>query len=204
MTHSWRFWIGISLAVSFVGHLLFGLSLLLPKLGKKEAENAPYQVKIRTVQRPAPQNTKPKSLPPPRAKPAQIGGQKKPDANAPPVEADPSAVVSDQASDSESSTASGPSGNDLSSDARMIPESVIVPQYTEEAIDANIEGVVGVDVFVDASGQVTDVELHKSTGFGMDERIVASAWKVRFYPRRDKLGRPLAGWTQIKFRLEIP
>jgi TonB family protein len=95
-------------------------------------------------------------------------------------------------------------GQDASADAMLIASSVVVPKYTDEAIDANVEASVPVDVFVDTQGSVTDVELKKRVGFGMDERIIASAKHAKFLPRKDQYGRAVAGWTEIRFRLEIP
>lgn len=93
---------------------------------------------------------------------------------------------------------------DLTADASLIRASVQTPQYTDQAIDAELEGLFTVEVYVDASGSVTDAQLPKKIGYGMDERVLAAARKARFNPRKDRLGKALAGWTEMKFRLEIP
>ena len=96
------------------------------------------------------------------------------------------------------------SNDDLSADAALIASSVVVPKYTEDAIDAGVEATVTVDVFVDATGQVKDAELKKKIGYGMDARILDTARNARFIPRKDRYGRSVEGWAEIRFRLEIP
>lgn len=93
---------------------------------------------------------------------------------------------------------------DLSADAALIRASIATPQYTDAALDAELEGTYTVEVFVDAAGAVTDAQLPKKIGYGMDEKVMAAARKARFTPRKDKLGKSIPGWTEVKFRLEIP
>lgn len=98
-----------------------------------------------------------------------------------------------------------PLGNeDLSSDPKLIRSSIETPTYTDAAIDAGLEGTFAVDVYVDASGAVTSADLPKKIGYGMDKKVMAAAEKARFEPRKDKMGRAVAGWTTISFRLELP
>jgi TonB family protein len=97
-----------------------------------------------------------------------------------------------------------PMAADLSADARLIRESITTPQYTDAALDANFEGVVMVDVYVDETGAVREAEMRKKVGFGMDERILAAARKARFEPRKNKLGGPESAWTEIRFTMQIP
>lgn len=89
---------------------------------------------------------------------------------------------------------------DLSADAKLIADSFVKPAYTAAAEDAGLEGAFAVDVYVDEKGNVSDAELPKKVGYGMDGRLLEAARKSRFVPRKDALGRPLAGWTQIKVR----
>lgn len=93
---------------------------------------------------------------------------------------------------------------DQSSDAKLVTSSVITPVYTEEALDAGLERLVAVDVYVDAEGLVTSAELRTPIGYGMDQRLLDAAKKAKFIPRKDAKGRPIPGWTEMKFRLEIP
>lgn len=97
-----------------------------------------------------------------------------------------------------------PLSGDLSSDPILIRESIKTPAYTEEALHANLEGQYNVDVLVNESGTVDEVDLQGVVGYGMDDRILAACKSARFHPRRDRFGHPLSGWTTIKFQLEIP
>ena len=92
---------------------------------------------------------------------------------------------------------------DLSEDARLIVESFEKPQYTVEAEDSGLEGRFVIDVYVDASGRVIEVDLRKKIGFGMDNRVIASVKNARFQPRKNALGQPISGWTELKVRLTI-
>jgi TonB family protein len=91
----------------------------------------------------------------------------------------------------------------LSQDAELIANTFERPPYTPEAEDAGLEGRFVVDVYVNEEGLVTSAELRKPIGFGMDQRVLESAKKSRFRPRRDAKGQPVAGWTEIKVRLTI-
>ena len=91
----------------------------------------------------------------------------------------------------------------MSADARLIPDSLTRPKYTEDAISANLEGLFAVDVFVDPQGRVTDAQLPKKIGYDMDERVLLAIRNARFTPRRDKAGQALSGWTSIKVRLQL-
>jgi protein TonB len=93
---------------------------------------------------------------------------------------------------------------DLSAPPAVIKSTVPVPQYTEDAIDAAFEGVFEVDVYVDATGKVTSVELRKKVGYGMDARIEEAARAARFTPQKNRLGQPEAGWGSLTFNLVIP
>jgi protein TonB len=93
---------------------------------------------------------------------------------------------------------------DLSSDAKLVPDSLVKPAYTDEALDLGLEGVFTIDVFVDENGAVTDVEIRKKIGSGMDERISQSVKTAKFVPRKDSMGKSIKGWAVISFRLTIP
>lgn len=92
---------------------------------------------------------------------------------------------------------------DLSQDAELIVSTFIAPPYTAEAEDAGLEGLFVVEVYVDMDGKVTDAELRSKIGYGMDARVLNTARQAKFKPRRDSLGKPLAGWTEIKVRLTL-
>jgi len=93
---------------------------------------------------------------------------------------------------------------DLSSDALLIQGSFIVPEYTQLALDADLEGRFIVDVYVDESGTVLEAELRKKIGYAMDQRVLEVSRTAKFIPRKNAKGVPLAGWAEIAFYLEIP
>jgi TonB family protein len=93
---------------------------------------------------------------------------------------------------------------DLSEPARLIATSLVIPPYTDEALDAALEGSFIVDVFVNLDGSVREAELRKKIGFGMDQRVIAAVKSAKFVPRKNKIGVPEAGWAELKFTLVIP
>ena len=100
--------------------------------------------------------------------------------------------------------APAPFDGDLSSDARLIADSIVKPEYTDAAVEANLNGPVVVEVQIDEAGRVVDASLRRKVGFGMDERILGSIRSARFIPRKDRYGKAEAGWTEIKFNLQLP
>lgn len=92
---------------------------------------------------------------------------------------------------------------DLSADAKLIEGSFIKPEYTAEAEENALEGSFVIEVYVDAQGKVVEAELRKKIGYGMDERVLNAAKNARFSPRKNPLGQPLAGWTELKIRLTL-
>jgi protein TonB len=92
---------------------------------------------------------------------------------------------------------------DLSADAKLIDGSFIKPEYTAEAEENSLEGSFVIDVYIDTQGKVVDAELRKKIGYGMDERVLNAARNARFSPRKNPLGQPLAGWTELKIRLTL-
>jgi TonB family protein len=93
---------------------------------------------------------------------------------------------------------------DLSSDPKLLAESVVIPSYTDAALDASYEGRVTVEVFVDESGKVIQAEPKKKIGYGMDERILQSSLSAKFIPRKNRWGQAESGWSKITFNLQVP
>jgi TonB family protein len=91
---------------------------------------------------------------------------------------------------------------DLSSDAQIIINTVKI-KYTDEAIDAGLQGSVIVEVMVDESGTPVEAVLKKKVGYKMDENIKKAALNSKFKPRLNRYGKPLAGWTDVKFILTL-
>ncbi|MCX6124620.1 MAG: energy transducer TonB [Proteobacteria bacterium] len=93
---------------------------------------------------------------------------------------------------------------DLSAPASLLRDSVKSPPYTDQALDASLEGTWIVDVYLSISGTVTSAELRKKIGFGMDDRVINAAKAARFIPRKNRFGASEPGWAEIKFTLVIP
>lgn len=64
------------------------------------------------------------------------------------------------------------------------PELLEAPEadYTQEAVDAGIEGAVQLELTISATGEVTKVEVLSGLGYGLDEAAVAAAKKFVFSP----------------------
>ena len=78
------------------------------------------------------------------------------------------------------------------------------PSTPTAAIEANLEGLIVVEVQVDETGKVADASLKRKVGYGMDDRILNSVKNARFSPRKDRYGKAEGGWTEIKFNLQLP
>jgi len=211
-------WIA-TITTSVVIHVTF---IAIPQASPKSTIK-PSPVRITTTTAPPPPAPPPleKAIPKKKPKPTPTPNQIVPDAktNTPPIQGLTKDSVADQG------TFSAPVGNtlmiedtgkrvapedvgalkgDMSAPASLIRESVNTPPYTDQALDASLEGTWVVDVYVELSGSVSSVELRKKIGYGMDERVLEAAKLARFKPRKNRFGAIEAGWAEIKFTLVIP
>ena len=75
-----------------------------------------------------------------------------------------------------------------------------IPDYPQELIDDDVEGVVTIEILVAADGSVEAVNVESSSGSrAMDRAAVAAGWKFRFNPGDN--GRR-GVWTKI-FRFQL-
>ena len=81
---------------------------------------------------------------------------------------------------------------------RKVP---VAPKYTMEARQAEIEGVVRVQVTVDESGRVIAARVVGGLGYGLDESALAAAKATTFEPAT-QCGKPVVGTTILPFRFE--
>jgi len=81
---------------------------------------------------------------------------------------------------------------------RKVP---VAPKYTMEARQAEIEGVVRVQVTVDESGHVLSARVVSGLGYGLDESAIAAAKATTFEPAT-QCGKPVVGTTILPFRFE--
>jgi TonB family protein len=107
------------------------------------------------------------------------------------------------ANPSNAATTIGPAGGAF--DPGVRPPVLIYkydPGYSEEARKARYSGSVVLAVVIDSSGQVTNVKVIKSLGFGLDEKAMDAVRRWRFRPGT-KDGQPIVVQTQVEvdFRL---
>jgi protein TonB len=81
---------------------------------------------------------------------------------------------------------------------RKVP---VAPKYTIQARQAEIEGVVRVQVTVDESGHVINARVVSSLGYGLDESALAAARATTFEPAT-QCGKAVVGTTILPFRFE--
>ena len=75
--------------------------------------------------------------------------------------------------------------------------------YPTDAIAARLEGNVGLELAVDASGRVTDVRVTKPAGHGFDEAASAAARHFVFRPAR-RGDAPLASKVLFTYEFRLP
>jgi len=99
------------------------------------------------------------------------------------------------------SPAGGPGQGEYRSIAQVsqLPHFInqVKAQYPEAAKRANIEGVVILQVDIDAAGGVKKVELIQGLGYGCDEAALAAVQQSTFSPA-------LAGGEPVPVRIRIP
>jgi protein TonB len=78
----------------------------------------------------------------------------------------------------------------------------VKPVYTMQARQAEIEGVVRVEVTVDESGRVLSARVISGLGYGLDESAITAAKGWMFQPAM-RCGKPLVGTTIIPFRFDL-
>ncbi len=81
---------------------------------------------------------------------------------------------------------------------RKIP---VAPKYTMQARQAEIEGVVRVEVTVDETGHVLNARVLSGLGYGLDEAALAAAKATVFEPAT-RCGKPVVGTAVLPFRFE--
>ncbi len=75
--------------------------------------------------------------------------------------------------------------------------------FPKEALDARVDGTVGLELTVDEDGKVEDARVTRSAGHGFDEAALAAARKFTFEPAR-KGGRPLRSAVQFNYEFHLP
>jgi outer membrane biosynthesis protein TonB len=206
---------------SVLAHLLTAGGLNL--IENRPAQITPTPIKVRVAESPVkePQPTPPKPIkkerpPKPLPTPNETSSPDKPQTETP-----VQGLTKDSLS--QTGTMAAPVGNtlmtedkgqrltevaslkgDQSAPAKLIVSTLAPPPYTDEALDAALEGSFIVDVFINLDGSVREAELRKKIGYGMDARVLSSVRSSRFTPRKNRFGVSEEGWTELKFTLVIP
>jgi TonB family protein len=65
------------------------------------------------------------------------------------------------------------------------------PEYSQEALDAHVNGIVALSIVVGSDGKPRDIKVTRSLGHGLDEKALEAVREWRFQPAsRD--GKPVA------------
>jgi len=78
----------------------------------------------------------------------------------------------------------------------------VVPDYTDEAIDMEVEGLVVVDVWVSERGEVRKTCIVDGLGYGLDERVEEAARRSTFNPVLAD-GEPVPCRYRLKYRFQL-
>ena len=96
-----------------------------------------------------------------------------------------------------------PTAADVCNDPPVRPKRKIpvAPKYTMQARQAEIEGVVRVEVTVDETGKVIAARVVSGLGYGLDESALAAA-KASVFDPASRCGKPIVGTIVLPFRFE--
>jgi protein TonB len=96
-----------------------------------------------------------------------------------------------------------PAAADVCSDPPVRPKRKVpvAPKYTMQARQAEIEGVVRVEVTVDETGRVIAARVVSGLGYGLDESALTAAKASEFEPA-SRCGKPIVGTVVLPFRFE--
>jgi TonB family protein len=83
------------------------------------------------------------------------------------------------------------------------PINPIKPLYPEAAKRANIEGVVILQVDIDATGVVKKVGVIQALGYGCDEQAISAVNQTSWDPALDQNNQPVATKVKIPFRFKF-
>ncbi len=81
-------------------------------------------------------------------------------------------------------------------------KTLVTPKYTLEARQADIEGIIRVEVTVDETGHVASARILSGLGYGLDEAALAAAKQCLFEPA-SQCGKPIVGTAVLPFRMEL-
>ncbi|HEX3230012.1 MAG TPA: energy transducer TonB, partial [Pyrinomonadaceae bacterium] len=76
------------------------------------------------------------------------------------------------------------------------------PGYTDEARRNQIEGSVKVSVLLKADGAVSDIQVARGLGYGLDEKAIEAARQLRFVPAQ-KDGHAVSVRLSLEFKFSL-
>jgi len=77
------------------------------------------------------------------------------------------------------------------------------PSYSEEARAAKVSGTVLLHFIVTEEGQVTNIQVKRSLGHGLDEKAAEAAENWRFEPAIGPEGKPVPVWIDVEVNFRI-
>lgn len=76
------------------------------------------------------------------------------------------------------------------------------PSYTDDARNSAVEGTVVLRAIFSASGKVTNIRVVQGLPFGLTERSIAAARKIRFVPATRE-GKFVSMWMQLEYNFHL-
>jgi periplasmic protein TonB len=77
------------------------------------------------------------------------------------------------------------------------------PEYTQEALDAKLQGTVTLSVVITPEGKASQINVAGSLGMGLDQKAVECVEKWRFRPGM-RNGEPVAVRANIEINFRLP
>lgn len=79
---------------------------------------------------------------------------------------------------------------------------LVSPEYTDEAVDAGLEGSVELELRVREDGTAHGIKVVRGLGMGLDERAVEAVGQWRFDPAK-KAGRPVEVRMRVRVKFDL-
>jgi len=76
------------------------------------------------------------------------------------------------------------------------------PKYTAEARDNGVQGIVVLNVVFTADGQITNIRVVRGLSYGLTEKAIEAAAKIRFIPAM-KDGQPVSVRGNLEFSFNL-
>jgi protein TonB len=77
------------------------------------------------------------------------------------------------------------------------------PSYSDEARAAKVSGTVVLHFIVTEDGHVTNIQVKRSLGYGLDEKAVEAVGNWRFKPAVGPEDKPVPVWTDVEVNFRI-